>query len=152
MTRSALTALAVLATALLLGGCGGGSSSSTPAGGGSEGGASQGGAGAGGAGEGGAPAGGAPKKATAPNAPAGSKVVACGGGAKLRATELSCAAARATMARWEATRSCALGKGDSRGSCTLGRLRCQATAVDGGTAVGCAGPEGDVAFLVRSAG
>ena len=54
----------------------------------------------------------APKKATAPNAPAGSKVVACkvagGGTAGLRATAIDCGTARATMRRWEGDRSCAM--------------------------------------------
>jgi hypothetical protein len=126
MKRSALAVLAVLAAALLVGGCGGGSS--------------------------GGSASTAPKKATAPNAPAGSKVVSCGGSAELRATEVGCDTAHSAMEQWEQSQACALGEGDSRGSCALGELRCQAVKGDEGVAVSCAGPEGDVSFIVRSGG
>jgi hypothetical protein len=132
---TALAAIATLCAALLSAGCGGGgsggSSTTAPPGGG----------------------GGAPKKATAPNAPAGSKVVACresaAGMEGLRATAVDCGTARATMLRWHHTESCALAEGASRGSCTLGGFRCQAVKVDRGVAVSCARPGGDVAFLVK---
>lgn len=146
MKAPALAALAVLAAALLVVGCGGsGSSSSTaPAGGG---------AGTGGAAEN-APESGAPKKATAPNAPAGSKVVACGEGrietVQLRATAVDCGTARATMQRWERSHACTLGKGDSRSSCSLGGFRCQATRVDRGAAVSCARPGGGISFIAKA--
>jgi hypothetical protein len=125
MKRSALAALAVLA-ALLIGGCGGGSnggSNST-----------------------------APKKATAPNAPAGSKVASCGGDSELRATAVGCDTARTTMEQWEQSQACTLDAGGSRSSCSLGSFRCQAVRVEQGVSVSCAGPEGDVAFIVRPAG
>lgn len=125
MKRSALAILAVFAAALLVGGCGGGSGSS----GHEE----------------------TQKKATAPNAPAGSKVVSCGGSAQLRAAEVGCGTARATLEDWEANDACALGSG-SRSSCSLGGFRCQALKVGQGTSVSCAGPEGDVAFLIKSGG
>jgi hypothetical protein len=125
MKRSAVATLALLAVALLVGGCGGGSSSSSHA-------ETQ-------------------KKATAPSAPAGSKVASCGGGAQLRATEVDCATARTTMESWENSDACALGTG-SRSSCSLGAFRCQAVKVGQGTSVSCADPEGDVAFIVKSGG
>jgi hypothetical protein len=129
MKRAAVATLAIL-IALLVAGCGGGSSSSTTQEG-------------------------APKKATAPNAPAGSKVVACGEhrleSHELRATEVSCETARTTLKHWKGSKACALERG-SRGSCSVGGFRCQAVKVDAGTAVSCAGPEGDVAFIVRPAG
>ena len=126
MKRSAVAALTVLAAALLVAGCGGGSnggSNST-----------------------------APKKATAPNAPAGSKVASCGRDSELRATEVGCDTARATMEHWERSQGCMLDEGGSRSSCSLGSFRCQAVEVDPGTSVSCAGPEGDVSFIVKPAG
>lgn len=129
MKVSVATVLAVLvAAALFVAGCGGG---------GSEGSSSTGQ-------EGGA------KKATAPNAPAGSKVISCSGGAmQLRATALDCGTARTTMQHWERSHACGLGGGDSRGSCSLGGFRCQAVKVDRGVAVSCAKPGADVAFLAK---
>jgi hypothetical protein len=126
MKRSAVAVLAVLTVALFLAGCGGGSnggSNST-----------------------------APKKATSPNAPAGSKVVACGGGGQLRAATVDCATARTTMEHWESSGSCALVKDISRNSCMVGGFRCQAANVDVGVSVSCVGPEGDIAFIAKRAG
>ena len=120
--RFAPATLTVLAAALLVAGCGGGSGSSSST---------------------------TPKKATAPNAPAGSKVVACAGTAQLRATEVGCGTARATMEGWEASAACALG-GASRGSCSLEGFRCQAVQVDAGVSVSCAGPQGDVSFIATA--
>jgi len=119
---------AVLCAALLLAGCGGGdsggSNTTVP------------------------PAGkGAPKKATAPNAPAGSKVVACGQG--LRASAVDCDTAQRIQRRWEKHRSCALPEGASRGSCDLGSFRCQTVKTGEGIAVSCARPGGDIAFVKR---
>jgi hypothetical protein len=132
-----LAALATLVTAvcaaLLVAGCGGGDSggSNTTA----------------------PPAGGAPKKATAPNAPAGSKVSACEEGAGdvegLRATAVDCGTADRIMRRWEKHRSCALPEGASRGSCSLGSFRCQTVKTGDGAAVSCARPGGDIAFIKR---
>ena len=137
MKRSALAALALLVAALLVGGCGGGSSggsSSTAPGGAKE--------------------GGGPKKATAPNAPAGSKVVSCAEGSveteQLRATEVDCATARTTMERWESSHACALGKGSSRSSCSLGGFRCQAVRTGSNAAVSCARPGGAISFIAES--
>lgn len=146
MKLSVVTALAVLvAAALLLAGCGRsgseGSSSTAP-----EGGAAQ---------EGGAAAGesGAPKKATAPNAPAGSKVVACkvsaGGTMQLRATAIDCGTARTTMRHWASSGACGLGGSGSRSSCALGDFRCQAVKVDRGIAVSCARPGVDISFIAK---
>jgi hypothetical protein len=126
MKRSAVAALAVLAAALLIGGCGGGSSGGSNST--------------------------APKKATAPNAPAGSKVASCGRDSQLRATAVGCDAARTTMGQWEQSQACTLDAGGSRSSCSLGSFRCQAVKVDQGVSVSCVGPEGDVAFIVRPAG
>ncbi|HVV91634.1 MAG TPA: hypothetical protein VHB53_14160 [Solirubrobacterales bacterium] len=127
----------VVSAALLAAGCGGGgsggSSSTAPRPGG------------------GTNGGGMPKKATAPNAPAGSKVVACKAGATgvegLRATAVDCGSARATMLRWGRSDACALGDGESRGSCSLGGFRCQAVRADRGVVVSCARPGGDVSFI-----
>ncbi len=127
MKRSALAALAILAAALLVGGCGGGSN-------------------------GGSNSTAPKKKATAPNAPAGSKVASCGGDAQLRATAVDCATARTTMEDWESSHACAIGEGGSRSSCSLDGFRCQAVKVDQGISVSCVGPEGDIAFIAKSAG
>lgn len=139
MRISALAAI-VVCSALLAAGCGGGGGSggsnttAPPGGGGTNG-------------------GGTPKQATAPNAPAGSKVVACkGSGAEvtgLRATAVDCGTARATMQRWGQTSGCGLGDEASRGSCSLGGFRCQAVRAGRGVAVSCARPGGDIAFVVK---
>jgi len=137
--RSAALAAFFICAALLAAGCGGGGSGGSnttapPAGGGTN-------------GEG------APKKATAPNAPAGSKVVACKESAiameGLRATAVDCGTAERIMRRWDNHRSCALPEGASRGSCALGAFRCQAVRTDAGVAVSCAHPDGDIAFIVK---
>jgi hypothetical protein len=134
MNRAAAPVLAVLIATLLAAGCGGsGSSSSSTA--------------PGGAGESTAP-----KKATSPNAPAGSKVVACGGSGQLRAAAVGCHTARTTMERWESSSSCALPEDASRNSCRVGGFRCQATNAGAGASVSCVGPKGDVAFIARPAG
>lgn len=125
-----LTALAaiVLSAALVAAGCGGG--------------------GSGGSNSTAAPkGGGAPKTATAPNAPAGSEVVACGAG--LRATAVDCDTAHRIERRWEKHRSCALPDGASRASCALGPFRCQAVRTGNGIAVSCARPGGDIAFIAK---
>jgi hypothetical protein len=131
-TAFAAFAVAMTCVALLVAGCGGG--------------------GSGGSNSTAAPAGGGtPKKATAPNAPAGSKVVACEESAEsvegLRATAVDCATAERVMRHWENHRSCALPGGASRGSCSLGGFRCQTVRADRGVAVSCARPGGDIAFI-----
>jgi hypothetical protein len=131
--RIAGLAAIVVCAALFAAGCGGGgsagSSSTAPREGG----------------------GGTSKQATAPNAPAGSKVINCkaGGGQVegLRATAVDCGTARETMRRWGQNDSCALAEGASRGSCSLGDFRCQSVKADRGVAVSCAHPGGDVAFI-----
>jgi hypothetical protein len=146
MRISAAASLAVLlaCTALFAAGCGGGSGSS---------GSSTAPAGGTGAGQGGA-TGGAPKKATAPNAPAGSKVVSCTEGrvetVGLRATAVDCGTARATVARWERNHACTLGRSSSRSSCSLGGFRCQAVRSGRGAAVSCARPGADVSFVAKA--
>ncbi|MBS1893209.1 MAG: hypothetical protein JST59_18070 [Actinobacteria bacterium] len=127
MRFTALAAI-VLSAALLAAGCGGGgsegsSSTAAPKGGG------------------------APKTATAPNAPAGSKVVDCGQG--LRAAAVDCGTAERIERRWEKHRSCSLPDGASRGSCSLGPFRCQAVRAGDGIAVSCARPGGDIAFIAN---
>jgi predicted small secreted protein len=141
MKLSALTALVVLIAAVLLTGCGGGSSS-TMHGPRNE--------------ESGGPAAepGAAKKATAPNAPAGSRVISCDEGAEemvgLRATMVDCGTARTVMRQWGSSHACTLGKSGSRSSCSLGGFRCQAVKVDRGAAVSCARPGGDVSFIAKA--
>jgi hypothetical protein len=130
MKRSAVAVLAVLTAALLVAGCGGGSN------GGSNSTAPE----------------SAPKQATSPNAPAGSRVTSCGEATQLRATAVSCETARAMVGAWEQSQGCVPTVGASRSSCSLGRFRCQAVQVDHGISVSCAGPAGDVAFLVKPAG
>jgi hypothetical protein len=140
MKRSVLAlALGIAALALLVAGCGGGSnggSSSTVPGGG------------------GANESGAPKKATAPNVPAGAKVVSCKGSGpgtkQLRATAVDCGTARTTMRRWQSSQACTLGRNASRSSCSLGAFRCQAVRVDAGASVSCAHPGGDVAWIAKA--
>jgi hypothetical protein len=126
-----LTVLAALAAALLVTGCGGGSGSSSNS----------------------TAPGGTPPKATAPNAPAGSKVASCDEDRMeikgLRATAVGCATARTTMVRWVSSQACTIGDG-SRSSCSLGGFRCQAVKVEKGASVSCAGPQGDVSFIATA--
>lgn len=108
-------------------------------------------AGCGGEGSGGSNTTAAPKKATAPNAPTGSRVVACEESAAdvegLRATAVDCDTAERIVRRWQSHRSCTLPDGASRGSCALDDFRCQAVESDRGVAVSCAKPGGDIAFI-----
>jgi hypothetical protein len=139
--RLAAPIAVLLCAALVAAGCGGGASggsNSTAPPGGTNG-------------------GGTPKKATAPNAPAGSKVVACKMGGitamgGLRATAVDCGTAREAMMRWQGTRACGLAEDAARGSCSVDGFRCQAVKADRGVAVSCARPGGDVAFVARRSG
>jgi hypothetical protein len=154
MKPTAVTTAAVLlaAVALLLAGCGGGGSSSSTGTSGNSPSTRE---------PAGTNPGGPIKKATAPNAPAGSKVTSCGGaGPKasgLRAVAVDCAAAKATMARWQGKAACTPAVGprspasdESRKSCSLGRWRCQAVLAGRGTSVSCARPAGgNVDFLEK---
>jgi hypothetical protein len=67
----------------------------------------------------------------------------------LRATEVGCATARATMKQWVSSHVCTLGDG-SRSSCSLGGFRCQAVKVEKGASVSCAGPQGDVSWIATA--
>lgn len=135
-------AVTVVCAALLAAGCGGGgsggSNTAAPPAGGTN----------------GTNGGGTPKKATAPNAPAGSKVVDCKESATdvngLRATAVGCDTARATMLSWGRSGACDLAPDASRGSCSVADFRCQAVKVDKGIAVSCAHPGGDVAFVTKN--
>lgn len=133
----ALTALGIVAAALLMAGCGGGSSSSATVKVVKVGGPS--------------PSGG--RKATAPNAPAGSKVVACkerrGETVQLRAAGVGCGAADRTMRHWTSNHACTLGQGESRNSCSVDGFRCQAVRVDAGASVSCAQRGEDIAFIIK---
>ncbi|HKZ13316.1 MAG TPA: hypothetical protein VJL81_05670 [Solirubrobacterales bacterium] len=95
-----------------------------------------------------------PKQATAPNAPAGSKVTSCKEDGleaeQLRATAVSCDVARTTMTEWENDPVCARGGSSARSSCSIGAFRCQAVKVEAGASVSCAGPQGDVSFILKS--
>jgi len=132
---SLLVATALVVCGLLVAACGGGSS----------GGSNSTSPGTGGA---------APKKATAPNAPAGSKVVDCKEGeadlTELRASGVDCGTARKTMDAWAAHHDCALGAKDTRGSCSLGEFRCQAVRTGGAASVSCAHSGGDVTFIAKA--
>jgi hypothetical protein len=143
MKRSALavTALGIVAAALLVAGCGGGSSSTAPE-----------------ESSGAHPPRGVHitrdgKKATAPNAPAGSKVVACKERRievrQLRASAVECGIAQKTMADWVRSHACTLGN-DSRSSCSLDGFRCQAVRVGQGASVSCARPDADVAWIATA--
>jgi hypothetical protein len=134
MKRSAVALVAVLTAALIVAGCGGGS------GGGSNSTAP----------EGGAKEGGPPSQATAPNAPAGSKVTPCKENRmeaeQLRATAVDCEAAVTTMEHWQSSHACTLGEG-SRSSCSLDGFRCQAVKVDAGASVSCERQGADVTWI-----
>lgn len=130
MKLVALTVAAALAV-LLAAGCGGGSGSGESAGSSST-----------------------VPKASAPNAPAGSKVVSCTEGREeasdLRATAVDCDVARATMRSWQSSHTCTLGAHGSRSSCSVGDFRCQAARVQHGAEVSCAQPGGDVSFITKA--
>lgn len=134
MRIPALAVIVVIA-ALLVAGCGGGS-------------------GSGSSGSTAPPSsGGSTKKATAPNAPAGSKVASCSEGREeaedLRATAVDCGVARTTMQHWQGSHACTLGSA-SRSSCTLDGFSCQAVRVERGAAVSCARPGADVSFITKA--
>jgi hypothetical protein len=145
------TAVLLTAVALFVAGCGGGGSSSSGTSGNSPSTREP----------AGVNPGGPIKKATAPNAPAGSKVIACGAADPdargLRAVAVDCGTAAATMKRWQAKRGCAPAAGarspaagESRKSCSLGHWRCQAVLAGRGTAVSCVRPGGgDVSFIEK---
>jgi hypothetical protein len=126
--------MALMVCGLLVAGCGGGTVKSGTTGSGTN--------------------GGAPKKATAPNAPAGSKVVDCKETeaelTELRASGVDCGTARKTMHAWAAHHDCALGAKDTRGSCSLGEFRCQAVRTGGAASVSCAHSGGDVTFIAKA--
>jgi hypothetical protein len=134
MRRSAPAILTLLAAALLVSGCGGGSSGGSHS---TE------------------PQETTTKEATAPNAPAGSKVVSCKehclAAEQLRATAVSCDVAGATMTEWENDPVCARGGGGARSACSIGDFRCQALKVEAGTAVSCERKGAAVSWLVRPA-
>jgi hypothetical protein len=122
--RALIASAVVVLAAATIAGCGGGSSSST-----------------------------APAKSAKPRGPAGSKVIACGGGAgAVRATAVDCASARKVMRGWEAGHACALAKGESRGACSVSGFRCQSVRTDRGVSVSCARPGEAVAFIPRPGG
>lgn len=125
-----LVAAALVACGLLVGGCGGGtvkSGSTAPA---------------------------STEKATAPSAPAGSKVVDCKESepemTELRASGVDCGTARKAMAAWSAHPDCALGAKATRGSCSLNAFRCQAVRTGGAASVSCAHSGGDVTFIAKA--
>lgn len=134
MKRAVPGFAAVLAAALLVGGCGGGSGSGPTT----------------------APRETTAKPATAPNAPAGSKVIDCAedglGPEQLRATAVSCDVARATMTEWENDPACDRGGGGARGACSIGDFRCQAVQVEAGASVSCERQGGAVSWLVKPVG
>jgi hypothetical protein len=141
MKRSRLLIALGIAAAVLVAGCGGGSSSTAPE------------ENSGAPPQGVHTAGGGGKKATAPNAPAGSKVVACKERRlevrQLRASAVDCGTAQKTMADWVSSHACTLGNG-SRSSCSLDGFRCQAVRVDQGASVSCARPDADVAWIATA--
>lgn len=51
------------------------------------------------------------------------------------------------MQHWQSDEACALAKGASRSSCSLGGFRCQAVRVDRGAEVSCAREGADVSFI-----
>jgi hypothetical protein len=93
--------------------------------------------------------GGSSNSTTNPKAPEGSKVASCDTGG-LRATSVHCASARKVMSGWDASRSCALAKGESRSACSVSGFRCQAVQVGKGTSVSCARPGEAVAFIKKN--
>jgi hypothetical protein len=127
-----LLAAALAVCGLLLGGCGGGTVKSGST----------------------APAPAPNEKATAPNAPAGSKVVDCKESepemTELRAAGVDCGTARKTMGAWSAHPDCTLGAKATRGSCSLGAFRCQEVRTGGAASVSCAHSGGDVTFVAKA--
>jgi hypothetical protein len=136
LSRVAPLLVALAACGLLVVGCGGGTvkSGSTGSGTGTN--------------------GATPEKATAPNAPAGAKVVDCKESeaelTELRASGVDCGKARKTMDAWAAHQDCALGAKDTRGSCSVADFRCQAVRTGGAASVSCAHSGGDVTFIAKA--
>jgi hypothetical protein len=85
---------------------------------------------------------------TAPQAPSGVRATPCEGsnGVPIRATGISCVAARQTAAAWRRRSDCAPGSGASRGACRLGPFICLSTVTGQGVAVTCARQGASIVF------
>lgn len=66
----------------------------------------------------------------------------------LRVSGVGCAEGRAVMSAW-GERSCRPAGGDSRSACTVRRYRCLAVVAGRGISVGCARPGRSISFLRR---
>lgn len=127
--RLAVPITIIALAAAVLGGCGGSSESDSTE-----------------TGSGTAPQGGAA------TAPAGASAQSCGdaGGAEaVRATGVSCNAARKVVIAWQRDDSCVGSQGISRISCKVRPYRCIATRTDRGLAVSCAAPGRSIAFTSK---
>jgi hypothetical protein len=127
-TGAAALALALVAGALLVAGCG-----STGSGSGDE---------------------SSSTSATEPaGAPPGAAAQSCAAGERgvtaLRATGVSCATAVQVAAGWAASPGCTPADGATRTSCDVGRYRCLGLHADRGIAVSCARVGHSVSFLAR---
>lgn len=67
----------------------------------------------------------------------------------LRATGIACDQAQQVMYAWQREPACALPTSSSRGGCLAGSYRCQAARTDRGVAVSCARAGESVAFIAR---
>lgn len=124
------SAIAIVALAALLGGCGSSSESGSDSGSTS-----------------------AAPKASGSGAPAGASAQACvlnvDGASGLRVTGISCGKGQKTAIAWQREASCRPAAGDSQAGCTVGGYRCIATATDRGLAVSCARPGRSIAFTAK---
>jgi hypothetical protein len=89
----------------------------------------------------------------AATAPAGASAQSCDAGVaeteSLRATGISCGAAKAVLLAWQRDDGCVGSQGISQIACTVRSYRCIATRTDRGLSVSCARPGRSVAFISR---
>jgi hypothetical protein len=85
-------------------------------------------------------------------APAGASAQSCGdfaGAEAVRATGVSCAAARPVVVAWTRDDGCVGSQGISHVACTVRSYRCIATRTERGLSVSCAGPGRSLAFTSK---
>jgi hypothetical protein len=93
------------------------------------------------------------KPGRTPKSPAGASARVCGtpadGVLNLRATGVSCSAARQVVESWQGDRRCSQAGAASRSSCMTGSYRCLGASTDRGTAVSCSRAGESIAFVVE---
>lgn len=77
------------------------------------------------------------------------RVSGIAGVGQVRVVDAECPFARGVVASWNKAQACAAPTGGSHASCSIGGLRCLATATERGLAVSCAEPGRSISFLAK---